>query len=69
MILKKEYNIIINKFKNQMKDLGKKITILLPSGEKKFAILKNLNFDGSILIKSKDREENIFSARIINDSN
>ena len=52
-----------------MKDFGKKITLLLPSGEKKIAILKNLNFDGSILIDSNDKKENIFSARIINDSN
>ena len=69
MISKKEHSNIINKFKNNMKDLGKKITILLPNGKKEIVILKNLNLDGSLIIEKEDKEENIFSARIINDFN
>ena len=69
MILKKEYNKNIYKFKNNMKNLGEKINILLPDGEEKNVFLKNLNFDGSILIEKDGKEENIFSARIVNDIN
>jgi len=69
MILKKEYNNIINNFKNNMKELEKKITILLPNGKKDIVFLKNLNLDGSLLIEKDGKEENIFSARIINDFN
>ena len=69
MILKKEYNKIIYKFKNNMKYLGKTINILLPNGKKQNVFLKNLNFDGSILIEKDGKEENIFSARIVNDTN
>jgi BirA family biotin operon repressor/biotin-[acetyl-CoA-carboxylase] ligase len=69
MILKKEYNKIIDKFKNNMKNLGEKINILLPNGKKQNVFLKNLNFDGSILIEKDGKEENIFSARIVNDIN
>ena len=69
MILKKEYNKIIDKFKNNMKYLGETINILLPNGKKQKVFLKNLNFDGSILIENDGKEENIFSARIVNDIN
>jgi biotin-(acetyl-CoA carboxylase) ligase len=69
MILKKEYNKIIDKFKNNMINIGEKINILLPNGEKQNVLLKNLNYDGSILIDKDGKEENIFSARIINDIN
>ena len=69
MILKKEYNKIIYKFKNNMKNLGEKINILLPDGKEQNVFLKNLNFDGSILIEKDGKEENIFSARIVNDIN
>ena len=69
MILKKEYNKIIDKFKHNMNNIGKKINILLPNGKKQNVLLKNLNFDGSILIEVDNKEENIFSARIVNDTN
>lgn len=69
MILKKEYNKIIDKFKNNMQYLGETINILLPNGKKQKVFLKNLNFDGSILIENDGKEEKIFSARIVNDIN
>ena len=69
MILKKKYKNIINNFKKNMNYLEKKINILLPNGKKEIVFLKNLNFDGSLLIEKQDKEENIFSARIINDFN
>ena len=69
MILKKEYNKIIDKFKNNMQYLGETINILLPNGKKQKVFLKNLNFDGSILIENDGKEESIFSARIVNDIN
>ena len=69
LILKKEYSKIMDKFKNKMKNIGEKINILFPNGEKKIVFLKNLNFDGSLLIEKDGKEENIFSARIINDFN
>ena len=69
MILKKEYNKIIYKFKNNMKNLGERINILLPNGKKQNVLLKNLNFDGSLFVERDGSEENIFSARIVNDIN
>ncbi len=69
MILKKEYNEIINKFRNKMKDLGNKITILLPNGKKEYVLLKNLNFDGSLQIEKAGKQKSIYSARIIDDFN
>ena len=69
MIVKNEHKKIINKFRNSMKDLEKKITILLPNGKKETVFLKNLNFDGSLLIEKEGKNESIFSARIINDFN
>ena len=69
MILKKEYNKVIDKFKNNMQYLGETINILLPNGKKQNVFLKNLNFDGSILVDKDGKEENIFSARIVNDIN
>ena len=69
MLLKKEYKKIIYKFKNNMKNLGETINILLPNGKKQNVFLKNLNFDGSILIEKDGKEENISSARIVNDIN
>ena len=50
-----------------MNNLGEEINILLPNGEKENVFLKNLNFDGSLLIEKDCKEESIFSARIIND--
>jgi len=52
-----------------LKYLGETINILLPNDKKQKVFLKNLNFDGSILIENDGKEENIFSARIVNDIN
>ena len=67
MILDNKYNTIIDKFKNKMPHLDSKINILLPNGEIKNVLLKNLNNNGSLLVEKEGKEENIFSARIIND--
>jgi BirA family biotin operon repressor/biotin-[acetyl-CoA-carboxylase] ligase len=69
MIINNEHNNIINKFRNNMKDLEKKITILLPNGKKEKVFLKNLNSDGSLLIEKEGKQESVFSARIIDDFN
>ncbi len=69
LIFKKKYNKIIEKFKNKMENIGEIINIQLPSGEKQNVILKNLNFDGSLLIERDNNVENIYSARILNDIN
>ena len=52
-----------------MKGLNRKKTILLPNGKKETVFLKNLNLDGSLLVVKEGKEENIFSARIIDDFN
>ena len=64
-----DHNNIIKKFRDNMKDLEKNITILLPNGKKKIVFLKNLNFDGSLLIEKDGKQESIFSARILDDFN
>ena len=69
MIKKKNYNQILNLFKNKMSYFGSKINILLPNGDVKNILLKNLNLDGSLLVEGDGKEENIFSGRIINDIN
>ncbi len=69
MIINKNYNQILNKFKNKMNQLGSTIHILLPNGNIYKVLLKNLNFDGSLLVEEGGKEKNIFSARIINDIN
>ena len=69
MIINNEHNNIINKFRNNMKDLDKKITILLPNGKKEIVFLKNLNLDGSLLIEKDGKQQSVFSARIIDDFN
>ncbi len=69
MILNKEYKQIIDKFKNNMKNIGEKINIIFPDGKIQNVILKNLNFDGSILIEKDGKEENFFSGRVVNDIN
>ena len=69
MIINNEYNNIINKFRNNMKNLEKKINILLPNGKKEIVFLKNLNLDGSLLIEKEGKQESIFSARITDDFN
>ena len=65
----KNYNEILNSFKNQMSHIGSRISILLPNGDVKEVLLKNLNYDGSLRVEEDDKEINIFSGRIINDFN
>ena len=69
MINNKNYDQILNLFKNQMSNLGSNIDILLPNGDVKKVLLKNLNLDGSLLVEGGGKEESIFSGRIINDIN
>ena len=52
-----------------MSHFGSKINILLPNGDIKEGLLKNLNLDGSLLVEFDGKEESIFSGRIINDFN
>ena len=67
MILDKKYIQIIDKFKKHMHHLGSKINILFPDGAVENVLLKNLNYDGSLLIEKDGKEEKIFSGRIISD--
>ena len=69
MMSNKNYDQILNFFKNQMSHFGSKINILLPNGDIKEGLLKNLNLDGSLLVEFAGIEESIFSGRIINDFN
>ena len=69
MMSNKNYDQILNFFKNKMIHLGSKINILLPNGDIKEGLLKNLNLDGSLLLECAGIEESIFSGRIINDFN
>jgi BirA family transcriptional regulator, biotin operon repressor / biotin---[acetyl-CoA-carboxylase] ligase len=69
LIQKKQYKKILDKFKNKMTHLGSKVNILLPNGDIQNVLIKNLNYDGSLLVKKENKEEKIFSARIINDIN
>jgi len=69
MMTNKNYDQILNSFKNQMSQFGSKINFLFPNGDIKKVFLKNLNFDGSLLVKENGKEKNIFSGRIINDNN
>ena len=69
MIINKNYNQILNKFKDRMIQLGSKITIQLPNGDIRKVLLKNLNFDGSLLVDEDGKDKDIFSARIISDIN
>ena len=69
MIINKNYNQILNKFKDKMIQLGSKITIQLPNGDIRKVLLKNLNFDGSLLVDEGGKDKDIFSARIISDIN
>ncbi len=66
MIINKNYNQILKKFKKKMSQLGSYINILLPNGDIRKVLLKNLNLNGSILIEEDGKEENLFSGRIIN---
>ena len=69
MITNKNYDQILSFFKNQMNHFGSKINILLPNGDIKEGLLKNLNLDGSLLVDFDGTEESIFSGRIMNDFN
>ena len=69
MMSNKNYDQILNFFKNQMSHFGSKINILLPNGDIKEGLLKNLNLDGSLLVEFAGIDESIFSGRIINDFN
>jgi len=69
MIINKNYNQILNKFKDRMIQLGSKIAIQLPNGDIRKVLLKNLNFDGSLLVDEGGKDKDIFSARIISDIN
>ena len=66
---KKNYDQILSLFKNRMSYLGSNINILLPNGDVKKVLLKNVNSDGSLLVEGGGKEESIFSGRIINDFN
>jgi biotin-(acetyl-CoA carboxylase) ligase len=69
MMINKNYDQILNLFKNKMSHFGSKINILLPNGDIKKVLLKNLNLDGSLLVEFDGKEESIFSGRIMNDFN
>ena len=69
MMINKNYDQILNFFKSKMSNFGSEIKILYPNGEKKKVFLKNLNSDGSLLIEEDGKEKNIFSGRILNDTN
>tara|TARA_B100000965_G_scaffold404209_1_gene434337 strand:- start:420 stop:1172 length:753 start_codon:yes stop_codon:yes gene_type:complete len=69
MLINKNYDQIFNYFKSKMSHLGSKINILLPDGETKRVLIKNLNLNGSLLIEEAGKQKNIFSGRIINDIN
>ena len=69
MMTNKNYDHILNLFKNKMSNFGFKINILLPNGDIKKVFLKNLNLDGSLLVEFNGKEECIFSGRIMNDFN
>ena len=42
---------------------------LFPNGKIQNVLLKNFNYDGSLLVEKEGKEEKVFSARIINDFN
>ena len=69
MILDKKYNKIIDKYRKKMTHLGSNIKVLLPNGNIEKVLLKNLNYDGSILVEKDGKDKKIFSARIINGIN
>ena len=52
-----------------MSHLGCMINIVLPNGNIQKVLLKNLNYDGSLLVEKDGKEKKIFSARITNDIN
>ena len=69
MIVQKKYNQILEKFRKKMMYLDSYVNMLFPDGKLKRVFLKDLNYDGSLLIEKKGIEEKIFSARIVSDIN
>jgi len=69
MMTNKNYDQILNSFKSQMSHIGSRVNILFPNGNVKEVLLKNLNYDGSLIVEEDNKEINIFSGRIINDFN
>lgn len=69
MILQKKYNQVLQKFRKKMMCLGSYVNILLPDGNLQNLYLKDINYDGSLLVEKKGIEEKIYSARIVNDIN
>ena len=69
MIIHKKYNQVLEKFRKRMMFLGSYVDILFPDGSLQNLYLKDINYDGSLLVDNKGIEEKIFSARIISDIN
>ena len=69
MIDQKKYNKVLEKFKKKMMYLGSYVDLLFTDGNLQNIYLKDLNYDGSLLVVNKGIEEKIFSARIISDIN
>ena len=65
-ILNKRYEEILNNFREKLfhKDIG--ANLQYPNGDIEYVIIKDINYDGSLIVKSKGSEKKIFSARIIN---
>ena len=69
MIVYKKYNQVLEKFRKRMMYLGSFVDILYPDGNLQNIYLKDINYDGSLLVENKGIEEKIFSGRIISDIN
>ena len=65
-ILNQRHEEILNNFREKLfhKDMG--ANLQYPNGDIEYVIIKDINHDGSLLVKSKGSEKKIFSARIIN---
>lgn len=69
LIFYKKYNQVLEKFRKRMMYLGSFVDILYPDGNLQNIYLKDINYDGSLLVENKGIEEKIFSGRIISDIN
>ena len=69
MIVQKKYNQILEKFRKKMMYLDSYVDLLFPDGNLQNIYLKDLNYDGSLLVENKGVEKKIFSARIVSDIN
>jgi BirA family transcriptional regulator, biotin operon repressor / biotin---[acetyl-CoA-carboxylase] ligase len=69
MVIQKKHNQVLEKFKKNMMYLDSYVNLLFPDGNLQNIYLKDLNYDGSLLIENKGIEQKIFSARIIGDIN